>query len=326
MDDEFYKAAKEALSNWNIHVARLSLESKTENIVFRVEDVVGIKYVLRLHRPGYHSLEDLKSEKQWTHALTDAGIDVPIPVATRTNDDYSRVRVHGHYRYAGILKWVDGYTMLSIIEDDVDLHVTAAQFRQIGELLAKIHNQASTWTPPKDFSRHAFDAKGLMGEEPYWGRFWEARLTSKDEQHWLQEARVKIREVLTYCKKDLQVFSLIHADLHPGNVIVNGEDLHIIDFDDSGFGWHQYDLSNAIFEYRDHEQFELMYTSLVEGYRRYRYLSDQTLAYLPLFLVIRALALIGWLSDRPEHDERSYLPDLIAYAQQHLDDALLLCP
>ena len=77
-------------------------------------------------------------------------------------------------------------------------------------------------------------------------------------------------------------YSMIHADLHPRNLVVNGERLHIIDFDDAGFGWHMYELAVGVFDFRDHP------------------LVAETAALLPLFLLVRTLALIGWFADRPE--------------------------
>ena len=44
---------------------------------------------------------------------------------------------------------------------------------------------------------------------------------------------------------------LIHADLHMGNVIDQNGELHIIDFDDAGFGYPSQDLSISIFYLRD---------------------------------------------------------------------------
>ena len=41
------------------------------------------------------------------------------------------------------------------------------------------------------------------------------------------------------------VYSMIHADMHPGNVLVDGDRLTVIDFDDAAWGWHAYDIAVA---------------------------------------------------------------------------------
>jgi len=325
MGSDLLSAAEEALSHWDVDIAELALLPLSENIAFRVTDVVGKKYVFRLHRPGYHSFMELASEQQWTHALRMADIDVPVPIKTTLGSYYCRVNVHGEHRYGGMLEWVDGISMASLLQGDLAGEGAGKMFAQIGELLAKIHNQSTAWKPTKNFSRHSFNVDGFFGESPFWGRFWEARLTNEEQREWLGQARDQIGDVLTEYGERGEIYSLIHADLHPGNVIVNDDQLHIIDFDDSGFGWHQYDLAVALFDYRDNSQFSLLQDSLFEGYRKHRHLTDESISYVPLFLVIRALVSIGWFSDRPEHDERADIIGLVSYAVDALERSLAVC-
>ncbi len=72
--------AQQALEAWGLQSARCKLVSAVENIVFRVDPDDGQALVLRLHRSWYHSLDELISERQWTRALGDFGIIVPVPV------------------------------------------------------------------------------------------------------------------------------------------------------------------------------------------------------------------------------------------------------
>ena len=95
-------------------------------------------------------------------------------------------------------------------------------------------------------------------------------------------------------------YSMIHADLHEENLFVSNDGLIVIDFDDSGFGWHQYDLAVALFAYSDRSDFDAIQNALVEGYRTRRDLSDEDLSLLELFVLVRTLALIGWANARPE--------------------------
>ena len=325
MDNSLSNIAREAVSHWGIELAELELLPLTENIAFCVTSVAGQRYVLRLHRPGYHSFVELTSEHQWTHALRNADIDVPVPIKTILGSHYCKFKVHGEVRYGGMLEWVDGVSMASLLQGDLAGEGGGKMFAQIGELLAKIHNQATAWSPTKNFSRHSFNVDGFFGEKPFWGRFWESRLTNKEQREWLGLARDQIGDVLTEYGECAEIYSLIHADLHPGNVIVNDDQLHIIDFDDSGFGWHQYDLAVALFDYRDNSQFSLLQDSLFEGYRKHRHLTDESISYVPLFLVIRALVSIGWFSDRPEHDGRADIKGLYDYGVSALDQALAAC-
>ena len=337
---EHLRAAREVLPAWNIDVADVQRVSVSENIAFRVVGrVTGVtgtddrSYVLRLHRPGYHSLDELIAEQAWTQALLEAGIDVPVPVRTRDDHGYSSVKVNGERRHAGILQWVDGEPLHAIIdrpqswpEDPENKGTGAAEpifryFERLGEIMAAMHNQAVDWQVPTGFTRHAFDADGLMGETPFWGRFWESPYLKPAEQRRLEALRQPIREILDQCAKE-GLYSLIHADLHPGNVIVNGSRLHVIDFDDSGFGWHHYDFAVALYHYQHDPRFEGLRDALFAGYRRVRRLGREAAELLPLFLLIRSLALIGWCAARPELAPRQRSEWLMQLVERSADGTL----
>jgi Ser/Thr protein kinase RdoA (MazF antagonist) len=96
------------------------------------------------------------------------------------------------------------------------------------------------------------------------------------------------------------MFSMIHADLHPGNVLIGRGSLAVIDFDDAAFGWHMYDLAVALVFYERNHGFTGLRDALVEGYRGVRALSDEALRLLPMFLLIRRMVQLGWLHQRPE--------------------------
>ena len=66
--------AKRALEAWNLDGACLENLAISENVAFRV-DANGQTYVLRIHRPTYHTLKELNSELLWTKALRKEGID-----------------------------------------------------------------------------------------------------------------------------------------------------------------------------------------------------------------------------------------------------------
>ena len=307
---EHLRAAREALSAWDLRVANVERVSVSENIAFRVADLTGKSYVLRLHRPGYHTLDELIAEQTWTAALLKAGIDVPVAVPTRDGSGYARVQVDGEKRYAGILEWVDGEPLHAILggpltnagpHEAPPADPIFRYFALLGEIIASIHHQAEGWTIPAGFARHVLDADGFMGEQPFWGRFWESPYLSGAERRRLAALRQPIHDILSQCRKE-NMYSLIHADLHPGNVIVHGSRLHVIDFDDAGFGWHHYEFAVALCHYQHDPRFERLRDALFAGYRRVRQLSDEAVDLLPLFLLVRSLASIGWTAARPEHE------------------------
>ena len=308
--------AERALDEWDIPAAQLELISISENTVFRVDTDSSETYVLRIHRPGYHTLAELNSEQQWTAALKRAGIGVPLPRLTRDGRGYATIPVPGstETRHVGIVEWFEGVTLSSIMAQAPDMPTLALHFDQLGRIAARIHNQAVSWQVPKDFQRHAFDADGFMGDAPFWGPFWVLpELKAAERNHILNARRVIHRALWDYGKGE-GIYSLIHADLHPHNLLVNGDRLHVIDFDDSGFGWHQYEIAVALDAYRKPPHFEVARDALITGYRSERPLSDAAIELLPMFLLIRSLALLGWLHERPEHNRGNRVRNLIQSA------------
>ncbi len=101
---------------------------------------------------------------------------------------------------------------------------------------------------------------------------------------------------------------MIHADLHAKNILVgDAGKSHVIDFDNAGFGWHQYELAVALFGLDDRSSFQAIQDALISGYRSVRSLDDEALSLLPLFLLIRRLVLISWMRHRPELGRREGL-------------------
>lgn len=118
----------------------------------------------------------------------------------------------------------------------------------------------------------------------------------------LLRTRSQIREVLKVYKATSANYGMIHADLDPANILVEDGRVTLIDFDDAGYGWHLYELSAAAFAEVEKPGFPDICQALVAGYRDIRALSERDLALLPMFLLIRGMVLLGWISERPEID------------------------
>jgi len=188
-DTTAYAIAKESLPFWDLAESQLQLISRSENIVFRVDDHAGKRYVLRIHRPGYHTLNELNAEQEWTTALNESGLSVPVAVQTRgkQNNDQWYVPItvpeSDEMRYVGLAEWFEGTPLRQLLEEEVKPDMFAHYFEQLGQIAARIHNQSAEWMPASTNQRHRLDAQ----------------------------------------------YSLIHADLHPGNLLIKDDVLHVID-------------------------------------------------------------------------------------------------
>jgi len=302
-------AALKALESFPVEVKTVELIAHSENVTFRVS-VRGrnTDLVLRLHRPRYNSIEELNSERIWTRALKESGISVQDSLLTRQGQQFELVDIPGtdEQRYAGMTTWLDGMLLSEYLATSSDGEERKRLFRRIGGIAAAIHNQSTLWKEPPGFKRRRLDLDGLLGEAPHWGRFWEHAELTKTEKELLLRARERARTALSAYGERPDNFSLIHADLHPDNIVCNGDDLALIDFDDSAYGWHMYDIASALIEDKSAPDFDALRAALLEGYCEQRPLSAHDVEMLPTFLLIRGMAIIGWFHQRPEHAGSSY--------------------
>ena len=303
-------AALKALESFPVEAENVELIAHSENVTFRVS-VRGsdADLVLRLHRPGYNSIKELNSERIWTRALKEAGISVQDSLLTPQGQHFELIDIPGtgEQRYAGMTTWLEGTLLSEYLATSSDQQERKRLFRRIGGIAAAIHNQIAGWKEPAGFERRRLDVAGLLGETPHWGRFWENAELTNAEQALLRRARERARAALSAYGTSPDNFGLIHADLHPDNIIYNGEDLALIDFDDSAYGWHMYEIASALIESRFGPDFDTLRAALLEGYREKRPLSGQDVDMLPVFLLVRGMAIIGWFHQRPEHSGSAYL-------------------
>jgi Ser/Thr protein kinase RdoA (MazF antagonist) len=306
-------AARQALGAFGVEPTDLRFIRLAENVTFRVTDARdGSPLVLRLHRPWYHDIVALRSEHIWTRALVQAGIAAPEPLLTQAGESFTQVEIAetGERRWVGLARWVEGEMLADVIARETDTAASASRMAHVGAIMAALHNQATGWTPPAGFQRQVLDADGLMGPKPFWGPFWDQAILSHGERDMLLGMRYRLHAALTRYGKPARTFSLIHADLHPSNVVIDGARAAVIDFDDSGFGWHQYDFAAALTAYQSHPDFAGFRDGFIAGYRSIRAISDEDLGLLPMFLLIRDMAILGWHHQRPELQQTAELSRL----------------
>lgn len=322
----FRLIALSALVLWDLRPTRVSLIKMRENAVFRVDCGDDCKVVLRVHRQSYHSDDELRSESEWMAALEGDGIRVPRVVRSRRGMPFEVIGATedsvGHQ--VDVIEWIDGRQLGSVEAGVSGGHAEISRmYRIVGETTARMHNQASRWQPGKTFVRHSWCEEGLVGERPLWGRFWQLEALSPSQRRLLGEGRSAIRRDLLTLGKDADSFGLIHADLVPENILVEGDDVRVIDFDDAGYGWHLFDVATSLYFLKPETYFETARGALVEGYRRHRDLSDQALTHLPLFFAARSTTYLGWVHERKGTPTAVELtPFLVELACNVVDDFL----
>ncbi|MBG6120454.1 MULTISPECIES: phosphotransferase enzyme family protein [unclassified Sphingobium] len=311
--------ARTAVEHWDIEAGDIALIKYRENAVFSVTDTSGHRYALRIHRSEYHSDSELLSELQWMDALLHKGVGTPPVIPSRSGSLFVIVEHPAipEPRQVDLLGWLHGDPVGAIEEaqsrngDEV-----ADLFRRIGKLAAEVHSKTADWSLPEGFARHAWDAEGILGDDPFWGRFLDLAALDDQTRALLVRACDKARQDLANFGMTEQNYGLIHADFVPENLLQRGEDLLLIDFDDAGFGWHMFELATALYFHVDDPNLDLMRNAILEGYRTARALPESDWELLPLFLFLRSLTYLGWVHTRHETETaRSLTPMFIDRTQ-----------
>ncbi|MBA3911527.1 MAG: homoserine kinase [Rhodobacter sp.] len=278
--------AAEAAAHWNGALTRLLRDR--ENVVYEMALPQG-RAALRLHRQGYQSAAAIGSELWWCDALARAG--VPVPAALPSRDGALLVTL-SNGRHASATAWLEGEALgeagkpfIRPLQQTLDLH------HALGALLARLHRVTDGLTLPDGFSRPRWDRDGLVGEAPFWGRFWDHPAATPDQRATLIRARDMLRERLAGDQ------GLIHADVLRENVLVDADAVSLIDFDDSGFGFRLYDLGTALMQNLYEPAYPDIRDALMAGY------GTTDTAMVEALTLARTLASVGWTIPRLAADD-----------------------
>ena len=288
---------QQAARLWGFAPDQIRLAARRENVVWRAEDSSGA-YALRLHRPGYRNAAELLSELEWMDALVQGGLNVPRPVPSRAG---ALVEEVGD-TLVDLLTWLPGGPIG--MQGQLEVTDRAGLCRDLGALLARLHGISDAWTPPAGFSRPAWDRAGLLGDRPLWGPFWDNPGLTAAQRATLLAARDRADAHLATIEPGLD-YGLIHADALSENILIHDGALSLIDFDDGGWGFRDFELATFLMRFLPAPDYTEMRAALLDGYAARRAVDPAT---LDLFILLRALTYPGWIIPRlhePGGDARS---------------------
>ena len=283
------RVALAALAHYDLPAGRLTFVDHGENTTFRHDSTAG-RFLVRVHRPQRHgrdvdSSAAIRSELIWLTALrADTDLEVPKPLATRDGALTAEASAAGETRVVSMLRWLDG----RIYEETA----RPVHLRRLGSAMAKLHGQADLWSPPPDFVRIDWTHEAFFGDVMVYGGL----PASACWQLLPEELRARFervsRRLQTVMAAETDI-GLIHADLHLGNAVFEGERVKLIDFDDCGTGPRLYDLAVALWELRDGNEHQAFADALLEGYRSVR---DVDTTHLDDFIALRQVAFDLWFT------------------------------
>lgn len=298
--------------------ASVELLTISENATFRIDDqALGRNLIVRVHRPDYHSEPEILSELAWIEALRrDGTVATPQPLAGRGGGLLQSFSDGETIRHAVAFEYMSGK------EPDAESDLVR-WYGALGKINARLHGHSRNWKRPDNFTRKTWNFERILGEGAYWGD-WRAALGLTPEGREILERTHALLETQTATYGyGADRFGLVHCDMRAANLLVEGDRLGVIDFDDCGLSWFAYDFAAAI-SFMEHEPFipDLM-AAWLEGYRRVAPLDAEHEAALPMFIMLRRMQLTAWIASHAETPTAqsmgtAYTDGTVALAERYL--------
>jgi Ser/Thr protein kinase RdoA (MazF antagonist) len=292
-----HELAEASLADYGLEGGSDTLLQDFVNISFQVQHE-GRKWYLRIYNPDRHDERTVESELLFLEALANSGFPAPRPLR-KHNDGMlwvaSQSLVTDVIRIS-VCSWLKG----ELLQYDK----TQQHYANVGAMLVRLHVFSAKWNPPPDFTRPKYNSEGIYEGHGSSGkeimRAWENMAAPLRSD--LEQARDALRQSETAIGKDATRYGLIHADPSFGNILFDGEEASLIDFDDCGYGHYVSDLAVVLAGAWGKTSFAENRTALLESYRQVREISKNELAALPSAMAARAASLIFWaVGQSPKH-------------------------
>lgn len=300
---EFYhQLANGALSKYSLPSnASIRLLNYSENMTYLVASKdQQMKAILRVNRPGYHSRAELEAELIWIEAILETStVSVPEPIAGK-NGEYVQVLAHdndGNPYHCVMFSFLEGTSLDEENEQDKISH-----FEKLGELTARLHNHSQGWCKANSIARPTWDFDTMLGKTPKWGRWQDGLAMTFKRKILFEKVTDIIKERLTSFGKSPERYGLIHADLRTANLLIEGDAIKVIDFDDCGFSWYLYDLAAALSFIEHTENVPHFIRAWLTGYKKIRFVSKEEEEEIPTFIMLRRLLLLAWIGSHIDND------------------------
>jgi Ser/Thr protein kinase RdoA (MazF antagonist) len=281
-----------ALAQYPHDVTNIETLRAGNNHVSSVFTKDGRRYALRLHRRGFRTPNQTRSEMQYLDGLS-ARMRVPKPVPTRQGDWIAELGDRSGPRHATLLTWLPGR-----VRRPEGQGAGPRTLFQIGSVLAQIHNFSAAFEPPPGFDLPIWDADGIVGPNSPFNPGPFNNLFSGAHIDRLQRIQDRLEGVFSRIGRRPETFGVIHNDVILLNCLHHGRQTAVIDFDDCGFGCFLYDFGGILGNLKDYRSYAKLKQALLAGYRELRALPSTWDAHFDLMIAARHATSALWIAGR----------------------------
>lgn len=317
MEKELWdRLAVQAARRYELDVSTLAFLAEETNWLYTVSNQKGDRYLLKLYPEGWKTATIVDMEAHVLRHIHEDG-HVMVPSIYEAKDG-SRIQTFTIEKdrviQVMVYTWLEG--------DVLDERETDERFRQLGEVTARLHDATV---------RHPVATANTL---PFWDSVFyfpdEKILYDKADQIMPDSFLDVMRIVVPYLNERLRaVYSgaegelrLLHGDLNPWNVLVDGEKMHVIDFEDCLYGLPVHDIAIALYYYRYDDRFDFNHVKQLffEGYERVLPLPRITDDMLELFMIARRVNFMNFVLQTEE--AYAYIETSLPYVETFIKKQL----
>ncbi|WP_214481753.1 phosphotransferase [Bacillus sp. SM2101] len=293
-DKALYKVAELATEKYDVQVDELVFLSEETNILYKLKDHLGYTYVMKIFQEESSSLEDNLTEIFFMDIVNKANyVSAPRMISGKDGEKLQVIKstYTSTPKRVALYSWLEG--------DDLEGNECEKRFIQLGELTARLHKTTYGIQIPSKITPKTWDKVFYyQGEEAIYKHEKYQKFLS-NEFHQIMDGIIPFLndQLSTYYKNNNEDLQLIHGDLNPSNIKVNGEQMHLIDFEDSMFGLPIHDISIMLYyyKYEETQNFDEVKRFYFQGYRKVRDLPNITDYELELFMTARRVNFLNYI-------------------------------
>jgi len=268
-----YKAA----NLWDADPDSLKIVNVGINIVGRFETNKQGRYLKIIHAK-LRSKEEITASVDYLSHLYKSGAPVCAPIKSQQGNFIEAIAQEDDVFLATVTDEIKGERL------DFESH-NAEIYKAWGIALAKLHQAAEIYRPAAKC--HFLTWQDLHAETKNY---------VKNEAGDIKEEFRQIDHWLNHLQETKHNFGLIHTDNRSENIILNGKEAFIVDFDEPVYHWFAADVARPLLEFHDKLNKEIQYflKYYIQGYRSIRQFSDEEMKNLNWFMRMKDLAIYLW--------------------------------
>jgi Ser/Thr protein kinase RdoA (MazF antagonist) len=289
---------REIGSRYDLELSSIKEIDTFENFIYEAKRL-DKSVILRISHSSYRDINQIQAEIDWIDFLKQKGMPVVQPLKSKSNIFVEEIKLKDSSFYTTLFEKIEGESgekNRSLLTSDI--------IHKWGSILGRMHVLTKAYQPNPQYMRKQWD------EQPEIVNIDEILA---DYPIILDKSQKLIKEIQSL-PKDENSFGLVHYDLHESNIIIDGENITAIDFDDSLYDWFASDIAVIFFQVawrffsKDKSREEVIdeiYPIFMKGYLQTHQIDEFWINKIPDFLKLRHITLFCTLiiEQKIEYDD-----------------------